>query len=65
MIFEAIRKRWPWIKYLFADGGYDRMQLLEQAALSTDQHMPLDCWYRWRLLHVKKLPSSLPTLRSC
>lgn len=33
IIFEAIRKRWPWIKHLFADGGYDRRQLLDKAAL--------------------------------
>ncbi|MER8467422.1 transposase [Mesorhizobium sp. M1396] len=33
MIFEAIRKRWPWIKHLFADGGYDRRELLDKAAL--------------------------------
>ncbi len=27
MILDAIRKRWPWLKHLFADGGYDRTQL--------------------------------------
>ncbi|MER8930849.1 IS5 family transposase [Mesorhizobium sp. M0859] len=33
MILEAIRKRWPWIKHLFPDGGYDRRQFLDKAAL--------------------------------
>ncbi len=31
-ILDAIRKRWPWIKHLFADGAYDRMQLMDKAA---------------------------------
>ena len=31
-ILDAIRKRWPWIKHLFADGAYDRRQLLDKAA---------------------------------
>jgi hypothetical protein len=31
MILNAIRKRWPWLKYLFADGGYDRTQLMDKA----------------------------------
>lgn len=31
-ILEAIRKRWPWIKHLFADGAYDRTQLMSKAA---------------------------------
>ena len=25
MILDAIRKRWPWLKHLFADGAYDRV----------------------------------------
>ena len=29
----AIHKRWPWLKHLFADGGYDRTQLMDKAAL--------------------------------
>jgi len=32
MILDAIRKRWPWIKHLFADGAYDRGQLMDKAA---------------------------------
>ena len=24
LILDAIRKRWPWVKHLFADGAYDR-----------------------------------------
>ena len=31
-ILDAIRKRWPWIKHLFADGAYDRRQFLDKAA---------------------------------
>jgi len=26
------RKRWPWVKQLFADGAYDRLQLTDKAA---------------------------------
>ena len=32
MILDAIRKRWPWVKHLFADGAYDRTQLMDKAA---------------------------------
>jgi transposase len=32
LILDAIRKRWPWIKHLFADGAYDRTQLMDKAA---------------------------------
>nr|WP_239479476.1 IS5 family transposase [Lichenicola cladoniae] len=32
MILDAIRKRWPWIKHLFADGAYDRLVLMDKAA---------------------------------
>jgi putative transposase len=31
-ILDAIRKRWPWIKHLFADGACDRTTLLDKAA---------------------------------
>jgi transposase len=31
-IFAAIRKRWPWLKHLFADAGYDRTKLMDKAA---------------------------------
>jgi transposase len=31
-ILDAIRKRWPWIKHLFADGAHDRTQLMDKAA---------------------------------
>lgn len=30
---DAIRKRWPWVNHLFADGAYDRTQLMDKAAL--------------------------------
>jgi putative transposase len=33
VVIEALRKRWPWIKHLFADGAYDRRQMLDKAAL--------------------------------
>jgi putative transposase len=28
----GIRKRWPWVKHLFADGAYDRGTLMNKAA---------------------------------
>ena len=31
-ILDAIRKRWPWVKHLFADGAYDRLTLMDKAA---------------------------------
>ena len=31
-ILDAVRKRWPWLKHLFADGAYDRTRLLDKAA---------------------------------
>lgn len=30
-ILTAIRKRWPWMKHLFADGAYDRTKLMNKA----------------------------------
>jgi putative transposase len=32
VILSAIRKRWPWIKHLFADSAYDRGKLMDKAA---------------------------------
>ena len=32
MILDGVRKRWPWLKHLFADGAYDRAQLMDKAA---------------------------------
>jgi transposase len=32
VILDAVRKRWPWLKHLFADGAYDRGKLLDKAA---------------------------------
>ncbi|MEC5324904.1 IS5 family transposase [Aurantimonas sp. A3-2-R12] len=32
MILDAVRKRWPFLKHLFADGAYDRKQLMDKAA---------------------------------
>ena len=31
-IVAAVRKRWPWLKHLFADGAYDRGKLVSAAA---------------------------------
>lgn len=31
-ILEAIRKRWPWVKHLFADAAYDRLKLMDKAS---------------------------------
>ena len=32
IILDGVRKRWPWLKHLFADGAYDRTQLMDKAA---------------------------------
>lgn len=32
LILNGLRRRWPWLKHLFADGAYDRTQLLDKAA---------------------------------
>jgi len=31
-VLDGIRKRWPWVKHLFADGAYDRLKLMDKAA---------------------------------
>ncbi len=31
-ILDALRKRWSWVKHLFADGAYDRRKLMDKAA---------------------------------
>jgi transposase len=31
-IIKAIRRRWPWLRHLFADGAYDRGKLMNAAA---------------------------------
>lgn len=31
-ILDGIRKRWPWVEHLFADGAYDRLELMEKAS---------------------------------
>ncbi|WP_287118911.1 transposase [Mesorhizobium sp.] len=31
-ILDGIRNRWPWVKHLFADGAYDQLKLMDQAA---------------------------------
>lgn len=32
VILDGIRKRWPWVKHLFADGAYDRLKLMDKAS---------------------------------
>jgi putative transposase len=31
MILDRVRKRWPWLKHLFADSGWDRTKLMERS----------------------------------
>ena len=31
-ILDGIRKRWPWIKHLFADSAYDRLKVMDKAS---------------------------------
>jgi transposase len=30
-MLNAIRKHWPWVKHLFAEAAYDRLQLMDKA----------------------------------
>lgn len=32
-VLDALKQRWPWVRHLFADGAYDRRQLLDKAVL--------------------------------
>ena len=32
VVLEGTRKRWPWVRHLFADGGYDRLKLMSRAS---------------------------------
>jgi putative transposase len=32
LVFDAIVKRWPWVKHLFGNAAYDRRTLLDKAA---------------------------------
>jgi transposase len=32
LILDGVRRQWPWLKHLFADGAYDRTKLLDKAA---------------------------------
>src|SRR5260370_39610578 len=34
-ILDGIRKRWPWVKHLFADGAYDRLNSWTRPPIST------------------------------
>ena len=35
MVLETIRKSWPWLKHLFADGAYDRASSWTKPPIST------------------------------
>jgi putative transposase len=37
MILDGVRKRWPWLKHLFADGAYDRTQLCRVDGSSSER----------------------------
>lgn len=47
MILHAIRKRWPWIKHLFADGAYDRTKLMDKAELENFVIEIVECTFAW------------------
>lgn len=32
-VLIALKKRWPWVKHLFADAAYDRRRLMDQATM--------------------------------
>jgi len=32
IILDGIRRRWPWLKHLFADGAYNRTKLIDKAS---------------------------------
>jgi hypothetical protein len=34
-ILDAVRKRWPWVKHLFADAAYDRLKRVGSGASVT------------------------------
>ena len=44
VILEGIRKRWPWVKHLFADGGYDRLKLMSKADQKGSKSYLVDGW---------------------
>ena len=50
MILDGVRKRWPWLKHLFADGAYDRTQLMDKAAFRD--------FTKSRVSHPERRPSA-------
>jgi transposase len=50
-ILDTVRKRWPWLKHLFADAGDDRTKLMDKAALLGDLtgcgNSRLWVWFFW------------------
>jgi hypothetical protein len=64
-ILDAIRNRWPWVKHLFADSAYDRLKLMDKAAIWSSSSKSSDpSWPIKRGLHeadsVATRGSSLP-----
>ena len=35
-ILDAVRKRWPWVKHMFADAIYDRLKLIPRRSDRSD-----------------------------
>ena len=52
-ILDAIRTRWPWVEHLFADGAYDRLELVDKAA------------YLDFVIQIIAAPTSRKASRSC
>lgn len=56
-VLVALKKRWPWVKHLFADAAYDRRRLLDEAVMldfvvevvrkMLDQHSFIPLPRRW------------------
>jgi transposase len=56
-VLLALKKRWPWVKHLFADAAYDRRRLMDEAAMldfvievvrkMADQHSFVPLPRRW------------------
>jgi putative transposase len=45
-IIGATRRRWPWLKHMFADGAYDRAKLMDKAAYHDFVIMSVAAWSR-------------------
>ena len=56
-ILDAIRKRWPWVKHLFADGASDRLKLMDKAAYLRLHHPDRPTFRRSQGLRISYPPS--------